>query len=327
MKEFLRRNCKPLFDCIKQAKFIILSVGEGCPLVFNFRSYSANKIFRQVIKILVTPYMILKYFFHGKIDDSTRKGLAIVLIAKNEASYILEWINFHVKQGVSHFFIYDNESGDNLFEVLQPFIASGLVTYHKISGRLRQTDAYNHAVYHYKKKFKYFAILDADEFLFTPDNAEPGALYNFVDDFMSKHKNAGGIGANWLVFGSSGHEAKPVGGVLENYTRCAEKEFDPNYFIKTICDPLKVFFCDVHFCVYYGGFYTLNENGEIILGLSSDTVNFDKIRINHYFSKSRQEFLQKRARGMGDKEGIRNIQEFDAHDRNEVLDTKILSHI
>ena len=327
MKEFFRRNCKPLFNFIKQAKILILYAGEGCPLVFNFRSYSSNKFFRQVIKFLVTPYMILKYFFHGKIEDSTRKGLAVVLIIKDEAQYIPEWLNFHVKQGVSHFFIYDNESTDNLLEVLKPFIASGFVTYHKISGRLRQNDAYNHAVYHYKKKFKYFAIIDTDEFLFTPDNAEPGALYKFVDDFMKQHKNVGGIGVNWLVFGSSGHKTKPAGGVLKNFTRCAEKEFGPNHFIKTICDPMKVFACSVHFDVYYHGFYNLDENGEIIIGLNSQTVNSDKIRINHYFTKSRQEFLQKRARGRANNERIRNIQDFDDRDRNEELDTEILSHI
>ena len=325
MKEFLRRN----LNFLKLIKELIPFAGEGCPLVFNFRSYSANNFLRRIIKFIVTPFYILKYFFHGKIsdNDSNRSGLAIVLIAKNEAPYILEWINFHVKQGVSHFLIYDNESTDNLLEVLQPFIASGLVTYNKIPGKIRQTDAYNHAVYNYKKKFKYFAIIDADEFLFTPDNAEPGALYKFVDDFMNKHKNAGGIGANWLVFGSSGHETKPAGGVLENYTRCAEKDFGAHHLIKTICDPLKVFACSVHFCVYYGGFYTLSENGEIVNRAESQTINFDKIRINHYFMKSKQEFVQKIMRGMADNKVIRNIQDFYCMDRNEALDTEILSHI
>ena len=63
----------------------------------------------------------------------------------------MEWINFHVKQGASHFFIYDNESSDNLYEVLQDFITRGLVTYNTISGKRRQTDAYNHAIYNYRQ--------------------------------------------------------------------------------------------------------------------------------------------------------------------------------
>ena len=332
MKEFLRKNCTPLFNFIKHTRLLILFAGEGCPLVFNFRNKSANNFYRQIIKFLVTPFMILKYFIHGKINDSTRNGLAIVLIIKNEAQYILEWLNFHIKQGVTHCFIYDNESTDNLQEILQPFIAKKLVTYNRIPGRLRQTDAYNHAIYNYKHKFKYFAVIDADEFLFTPDNTEPDSLYNFIDNFMTHHKNAGGLGVNWLIFGSNGHETKPAGGVLKNFTRCAVKDFGPNHFIKTICDPMKVFSVfDAHTLLYYKNFINLDENGNSIgdvVNISrTKTVNFDKIRINHYFTKSKQEFMHKRARGMADHNGIRNIQDFDSHDRNEVIDTEILSHI
>ena len=151
-------------------------------------------------------------------------------------------------------------------------------------------------------------------------------IYEFVDDFMTQHKNAGGIGVNWLVFGSNGHETKPEGGVLKNFTRCAEKDFGSNHLIKTICDPMKVLNSTTHYVIYYRGFYTLNENGEIIDGPTSKTVNFEKIRINHYFTKSKQEFIQKRARGMADNNGIRPIENFYAHDKNEVLDTEILSH-
>lgn len=330
MKEFLRKKYKLIFDSMASARFLIACAGESCPLVFNFRNYSANNFLRRIIKLLITPFLILKvfkYFFHGKIKDFKREGLAIVLIIKNEAQYILEWLNFHVKQGASHFFIYDNESTDNLQEILQPFIANGLVTYHRIPGRLRQTDAYNHAIYNYKHKFKYFAVIDADEFLFTPDNTEPDSLYNFIDNFMTHHKNAGGLGVNWLIFGSNGHETKPAGGVLKNFTRCAVKDFGPNHHIKTICDPLKVLSCSTHFTIYYYNFYSLDENGKIIIGPTSESVNFDKIRINHYFTKSKQELIQKCARGMADNNGIRRVQDTASHDRNEILDTEILSHI
>ncbi|MBQ7577512.1 MAG: glycosyltransferase family 2 protein [Synergistaceae bacterium] len=172
MKEFLRNRTQRLFNFIKLSKKLISLTGEGCPLVFNFRSYSANNFIRQIIKFLVTPFMIIKYFL--PVKNLKREGLAIALIAKNEAQYITEWINFHVKQGVSHFFIYDNESTDNLYETLQPFIKRGLVTYKKFPGKIRQNDAYNHAIYHYKRKFKYFAMIDADEFLFVRNNTQGG---------------------------------------------------------------------------------------------------------------------------------------------------------
>ena len=58
-----------------------------------------------------------------------RYYLAVCAIAKNEGPYFQEWIEWHRKQGVEKFYIYDNESTDGTREVLEPYIASGLVDY------------------------------------------------------------------------------------------------------------------------------------------------------------------------------------------------------
>lgn len=146
-------------------KDLLKCAGERSPLVYNFRSFSTNNFLRRVAKALVTPFCIHKYFFAKEVPE--REGLAFVLIAKNEAPYIEEWINFHVKQGVSHFIIYDNDSTDNFYDVLKPYIKSGLVTYSRIKGRARQFDAYNMATVKYGRKFKYMGFIDTDEFVFV----------------------------------------------------------------------------------------------------------------------------------------------------------------
>ena len=48
--------------------------------------------------------------------------LAVVAIMKNAGPYIKEWLDYHLLAGVEHFFIYDNDSLDNMKEVLQPYI-------------------------------------------------------------------------------------------------------------------------------------------------------------------------------------------------------------
>ena len=142
---------------------------------------------------------------------------------------------------------------------------------------------------------------------------------------MREHPNAGGIGVNWCIFGSGGHIAKPKGGVLENYTMRSEDNFRANYHIKTICDPMKVFYYGhCHFPTYRRGFHNLDENGNIVEGAFTDKVSYEKIRINHYFSKSREEFIAKRNRGIACQPGIRPMKDFDDHDQNIVRDTEIL---
>ncbi|MBQ3625631.1 MAG: glycosyltransferase family 92 protein, partial [Synergistaceae bacterium] len=200
------------------------------------------------------------------------------------------------------------------------------VTYKKLPGKVRQMDAYTMAVNNYKNKFRYMAFLDCDEFCFC---RVPGKnLYEFVDEFMSEYPNAGGIGVNWLIFGSSGHETKPEGGVLKNFVMCAEKDFSANLHIKTICDPAKVFsYNHPHYPKYFKGYYNFNENGEIIKEAITDEVSFSKIRINHYYCKSKEEYIRKKNRGMADVNSVRNESEFYGNDQNIIKDTEILSHI
>ncbi|MBQ7219797.1 MAG: hypothetical protein IJS28_02340 [Synergistaceae bacterium] len=146
---------------------------------------------------------------------------------------------------------------------------------------------------------------------------------------MTSHPNAGGIGINWLMFGSSHHEKRPEGGVLENFTMCAEDDFSTNHIIKTICNPVKVLSAAGHYPICYRGFHNLNEIGEILNGSRAETVHFDKIRINHYFCKSLDEYVTiKMERGdVSQGETYKKLPYFRSYDQNVITDTEILSHI
>ena len=50
--------------------------------------------------------------------DKPKVFLSVVAIAKNEAPYIKEWIEYHKLVGVERFYFYDNGSTDNTREVL-----------------------------------------------------------------------------------------------------------------------------------------------------------------------------------------------------------------
>ena len=318
-----------MWQRIKKSILSKMQYAERSPIVYNIREYSQNERIRNLVRAIVAPFEYIKTVSRKNVSVEGRKGLALVLIAKNEAPYIEEWINFHHKQGASHFFIYDNESTDNLREVLKPYIEQGLVTYCLLKGRRRQTDAYNKAIHDYGRKFRYMAFIDTDEFIFVRDEnyRDKGFnLYDFVDDFMKSHENAGGLAVHWCIFGSNGHITKPEGGVLENYTMRSEKDFEHNIYIKTICDPLKVrYYPDPHFPIYFAGFYNLNENGEILRGSVSKRIICSKIRINHYFSKSKEEYIAKKNRGKADRDDLRPMDEFYVHDQNVIHDTEILS--
>lgn len=150
-------------------------------LVVNCRNYTQNNFIRNMLRVITTPFCIWRYFFPRIISASKRQGLVFVLMAKNEAPYIEEWIEFHIKQGVSHFIIYDNESTDNFYEVLKPYINSGIVTYKIVKGLFRQVDIYNTAFMNYRDKFRYMAFLDTDEFMFVRKNTYGGGGTIFMN--------------------------------------------------------------------------------------------------------------------------------------------------
>ena len=62
-------------------------------------------------------------------DTDPVNYLAICAIAKDEGPYLKEWIEWHLKNGVEKFYIYDNGSKDDTTTVLKPYIEKGIVEY------------------------------------------------------------------------------------------------------------------------------------------------------------------------------------------------------
>ncbi|WP_283680820.1 glycosyltransferase family 92 protein [Parablautia sp. Marseille-Q6255] len=258
-----------------------------------------------------------------------RHQIAIVAIIKNEGAYIKEWVTYHTMIGVSHFYLFDNGSTDSTKAELVHYIESGIVDFIPFEGRNRQLPAYNYALKHYGNDCRYMAFIDADEFLFVMNKAQ--RLEDIIDELLNvpAKKSVGGLAVNWRMFGSSGLEHRPEGGVLENYLYRAAEDGKGNNCIKTIVNPRKVYkYKQPHFPTYLYGYYSIDENGNKVKGWSHPVEQINKIRINHYFTKSKEEWVERRSFGKADKsDEKRTIEEFYAHDNNEIFDDSMLYYV
>ena len=136
--------------------------------------------------------------------------LAIAAIVKDEAPYIEEWMDYHILAGVDYFYIYDNDSSDDLRGKLQRYIDAGKAEYHYYPGRYRQLEAYNDAIRKHKFDSKYIAFIDIDEFLLP---LQQELILDIVEETMSMDDSTAGLAINCKSFGSSGHKAiPPMGG-------------------------------------------------------------------------------------------------------------------
>ena len=235
-------------------------------------------------------------------------GLAAVTIVRDEAPYIKEWLDYHLLAGVDHFLIYDNESSDNLREVLQPYIAKNLITLIPYPQTHRQLESYNDAVRYFKYYCRRMAFIDVDEFIF-PQNGK--TILEIADEILSD--NVAGLKINLHNFGSNNLEKADYNvGVLERFTRRAEDNWTDA--VKTIADPrrVKMFSDNPHVPEYF-------EDCHAELA--------EKIIINYYSTKSREEYAEKIHR----RETARFVKRnepvvFDANDRNEIFDDEILKY-
>ena len=261
--------------------------------------------------------------------------LAVVAILKNEAPYLKEWLDYHLLAGVEHFYLYDNDSTDNQAEVAAPYVKAGLVDYFPLPGKAMQYAAYNDAVKRFKFQSRYMAFIDCDEFIYPKTNRR---IVEVVDEILTGKENVAALGINWQCFGSNGQDKADYSrGVLERFTRRAPDDWnffnsdnvrDGNIWLKSVLNPRRIdYFADPHLAHYFDGFNAVNANGMQILKSSSYPIDVAKIVINHYYTKSKEEFANKTMRGYPITLKAPYCHEkFISYDRNEVYDDGILKY-
>lgn len=264
-----------------------------------------------------------------------RYELAVTAIFKDEGKYLKEWLDYHLAAGVEHFYLYNNDSSDDYAEVLAPYVKADLVTLTNFPGKSMQVVAYNDAIEKYRFECRYMAFIDLDEFIFPKTNQ---SVVEVVDEILSRDKNVAALGINEQHFGSNGEEtADYTRGVLERFTRRAPSDWTVfnektgnvgNIFIKTVVNPRCVdYYFSPHFAIYFSGLKSINSDGAETWYAGNHPVCSDKIVINHYYTKSKEEYLtKKKLRGPGfSKENFYSNKNFQVHDRNEIFDDGILS--
>jgi len=291
--------------------------------------------FRKVVLYALSPFFLL-YGFMVKSAAQIRLALlehgvhykyrfAVVAIARNEADYIEEWVAYHQLIGFDCIILYDNESTDGMKERIKKYIDEGFVKYHYIKGESKQHDAYNDALLRYGNQSKYMAFFDIDEFLVS-SNPDDNAL-DIIEGGFSKDRNIGAVGVHWYVYGSSGHVKKTDGLVMERFLYRATSDEEQNWGIKSIVKPNCVRkYIHAHYPALLKGYYKTGLDQEIIEAYSIPIDGDQRVRFNHYITKSLEEWTVRRSKPGGDG-FIRPTADFAKHDKNEVKDEVTLYYI
>ena len=226
----------------------------------------------------------------GARRERAEAYLSVCAIYRDEAPYLREWIEFHRLVGVEKFFLYNDRSKDAHLEVLEPYVEDGTVTLHDWTVfPAGQPPAYDHCLGEHGDRSRWIAFIDLDEFLFSP-------TYQPLPELLAELEPWPGVGVNSVFFGTSGHRTRPAGLVIENYLENDGGE--GKLAIKSIVDPARTARCEsVHHFAYRDGM-AVNERGYPIRANRTKSVSHSRLRINHYWARSEEQFRAKCAAPM-----------------------------
>lgn len=308
MINLLQKIFDALSDFLDELKLKI------CICVLNLRKTARNM-----------PKKIEKIVPIGK-KHRKKVTMSIVSIYLNEDD-LIEWIEYHKLIGVERFYLYDHGSTDNSRELLQPYIDDGTVVYHYIEDEGIQIQTNADAICRYKNETKWMALIDCDEYI-VPIKT------NDIRELLKDYEKYPALMMNWVPFDSNGIDKRPEGKLaIELFTRVHKNYDDPNrnVHIKSVVNPRKVVVCNhPHFCFY--------KNDE--MAVTTDFrrqykkerflqrgIRLDVLQLNHYFTKSREEYIKKLSRGRSDIQSKWNFNEGALNFSEYTYDYKIQKYL
>jgi len=272
-------------------------------------------------------------FFMQKVAQRMAKNdypihNAICAIAKNETPYIIEWIKYHLDLGIEHIYIYDDNSAVPIKETIKELSENYLskITVHnlQVTGVAKlshQRFAYAEFMRKYEQVVKWVSFLDIDEFI----NLKGKSPREFLAQFETSN-DVGEIKLRWLTYNANNHFAKNDAPVRARFTQISPFTLDVQDIGKCFTRCAAIEMLDYH----------RNEIGEGLKRVDANEVEFEKLPpksyakyptddagwIDHYYTKSLEEWEEKIARGSADKMFSRARSEFFNHNPNMTSEGK-----
>lgn len=144
--------------------------------------------------------------------------LSVGVIFRNESMVMKEWIDHYFFHGVDHIYMINDRSEDNYIDILKPYLSQGKVTLFDCSGlpkfRGRQGVAYDACFKPILKETKWLAILDMDEYMYSPSVID-------LKQVVCKYEDYAKLVVNWCWFNSNNQDRQPSS-VVGGFTKRAE---------------------------------------------------------------------------------------------------------
>jgi hypothetical protein len=249
-------------------------------------------------------------------------SLCLLAIFKNEAHILKEWVEHYIKEGVDKLFLINNNSNDNFYEVLLPYINMGVVTLNNDERYYSQYAIYNDYI-HACKQYTWTIICDLDEFIYSRRG------FNSIKDYLNNlPHDVSQVCIPWKMFGSNGYDSydKPQpSSVIHSFTKRQHNNGIINS--KAIVRTEFLVSFDIHEHHVNGGVQYNEPNNRFFMTINEDILQNACLHLNHYAIQSFEWFMRvKVTRGDNTNphsNNIRNEEYFRAYDNNHIEDLEL----
>lgn len=216
------------------------------------------------------------------------------MLIRDENRYLNEWIEWHLSIGIDHIYIYDNGINEDVNDIISalPEEKRNMITVTDWRGEYEnvQQDAYNHFLENYGMETRWVNFIDSDEFIrLTGDKEEINEVLKPLEAYTEVY-------GSFIEYNANGKESHENAPVRERFTETAD--VSGGIYHKDFVQPYRTDRMDRHYPKFSRhGNYTLKDTEKLFV-------------IDHYYTKSWEEWRDKIARGSSDPKFLKRKNEF-----------------
>lgn len=241
---------------------------------------------------------IFSRFKEEEKDISYQYFLSMVTVVRDENDYLEEWIRYHIEElGFEHFYLYDNESSIPAKRYLED---AGFKHLDKITfldwetSENTQHDIHVHFLEHFGKETKWYFAADPDEYVLIKDKSKT------LREFLEENDRYAAIECIWRHFNANGLEKKTDGTDMERFTTEVDWHYGKGH---------GKFFAHSNRTKDFANYRPyIRFEAAVLSGEKSKADDF--FQLNHYYTRSYEEWLKKIKRGTVVPHAKRKYSEF-----------------
>lgn len=172
---------------------------------------SIRVVGRGILRSIARP----EWRIGSKPLDRKLHQMCVCTMLRNQARFLKEWVVYNSRVGVQRWFIYDNNSDDDIDNIVKLLMDDNYnISLHIWPWIKTQEAGFAHCALRARDSCEWVGFIDVDEFLHFPGGL---SLHSVLNNY-SRPSEVAELRTSCLSFGPSGLKRLPVKGVMVGYT-------------------------------------------------------------------------------------------------------------